>query len=152
MTRPTPHDKGLTATSEMILVLGMILIGLFFLPIAGQFIGGEATGIMGGIEENLATEMSDRITHLAGQRNERSAVTYEPPVSQYELEISDNREITVDVPGVDTQTATLEDVYMEDTSIENADSLCIIRNYNLYGIQEGPCCPDGSDFPEERPH
>ncbi len=142
----------MTATTEMILVLGMIILGMLFLPIAAQFIGSESESIIAGTQENLAEEVSDHITAITGQRNEHIAVTYDPPVDQYVLTITENRIIQADVPGTGTQSAATGEVYLENNQIQDADSICIIKNGNAVGLREGPCCESGSSgFPEKRP-
>lgn len=139
---------GLSVTSEMVMLLGLLLLALAMLPAVGNVIGSESETVSAGMQDRIAADIGAHVTKLAHQQDDYIAVTYEPPVDQYTLIVENNTRLTVTVPGADTYTASFQDVLIADVRITDADALCIIkeRGDDLVSIQDGACpAPDSND-------
>lgn len=132
---------GLTVTSEMIMVLGLILLAFALLPVVLDVVGSEGEGAVEGHQDRIAESVVAQATKIAYQQNDYTAITYEPPVTQYVLTVKNNTQLTVTVPGGDTYTAEMTEIQIADTRIEDAEQLCIVKNSSrdAIAIDEGAC-------------
>lgn len=141
MSQPTgsPSRRGLSSTAEILLVLGIVIAAIAFLPIAARVIGSQSQSVMSNQQSEIANDIASRIGSITSHGTQQIAVTYRPPVEQYVLTVKEQNKLTVKLPNTKTQAMTLTDVNIENTQIENAAAICISRNKDLVTLSDGVC-------------
>jgi hypothetical protein len=132
-------QRGLSSTSEILLVLGIVIAAIAFLPIAARVIGSQTGSVMSNQQSEIASDVASRIGSITSHGTQRIAVTYRPPVEQYVLTVQEQDTITVQLPNTETQSMTLSDVTIENTQIENAEAICISRDQATVRLTDGVC-------------
>lgn len=130
---------GLSSTSEILLVLGIVIAAIAFLPIAAQVIGSQSDAVMANQQAEIVRDVSERIETVTSHGAQSIAFTYRPPVEQYVLTVKEHNTIAVKLPNTDTQAASIQDVYIENTQIQNAEAICIQREAETVTLTEGVC-------------
>ncbi|MDY6778068.1 MAG: hypothetical protein SVU32_05340, partial [Candidatus Nanohaloarchaea archaeon] len=138
---PSPLDnstKGLSILSEAILAIGVIAIAIMFALITGNIIGFQSQGFFTGSQQEITDDISSRIDMISAY-NGTTAITYQPTVSQYRLRVTEQSIISVQLPNQGTQSTSFEDVKLENTRIEDAETLCIRKKGQKIAITAGNC-------------
>lgn len=140
MNRPQPSARrGLSSTAEILLVLGVVILAIGFLPVATKVIGSQAQSVSADQQREIAMDLSDRIATVTSHATQNITVTYRPPVQQYVLTVKEQDTIAVQLPNTETQSTTIQDVTIENTQIEDADAICIRRYEDTVRLTEGVC-------------
>jgi hypothetical protein len=144
-------SKGMTITSEIVMGIGMITLGVIFSLISSQIIAGQQSNILGGAQNEMAAELQQNIELVQGFED-TTKISYTPPVDLYTIEVREG-DIVLDIEGEETANFGTQSVKIQDTNIEDSDELCIIKNSTQVKISQKSCksidkselCRDGCD-------
>lgn len=137
-------NKGMTITSEAFLSIGIILVSIVLAMVAGRVIEFQALGVFEQTQENFLNEIDSIITSLGPYDGTRE-VQYNPPVENYDLYVQENSVIEINIDETPAR-ASFTEKHIENTFIQNAESLCIVQSDGQLQINEGRCTEDLTDF------
>ncbi len=145
------HRRGITVLAESVLAIGIIGVAVLFALVAGNIIGFQTGGFFASSQENIADDISSRIGQMQGL-NGTTAVEYRPGIDQYVLTVQEESIISVQLPNRDVRSQRFETVRIENTRIEDANTICIRRTPRTVRLTAGNCstgtlddfCTDGN--------
>jgi len=132
--------KGVSAVSEALLALGVIVVSVMFVLVASNIVSfqTERATLAGQrkLPENLRT-MIETMKSMDGEVYH----TYEPEQDIYRLDVQDGAFLTVQTPGDASNYSEFisEPIEIENGYIEDADSICIKKQGSEYILAEGEC-------------
>lgn len=142
----TQRRHGVAIISEAIIVLGVLAISMIFILLSTQIIGFQANTAISDIGNRMVEDISDHIETTRGYKG-TSEVVYRPQIDQYRLTVKQNSFLQIVMPGQNVTSTQFEGLNITETTIVNADSICIRQHDQHVELEAGNCTNiDLSDF------
>lgn len=130
--------NGMSIMTEVILVIGILLVAGAFLTVTGDILGQQTSQVLTGEQRNIADDIASRINTMEGFKGE-TTVNYQPGIQQYTLHVKENSVVEVQLPNKKVSTTRFENLHLENTVIENEETICIHRDGTDVSFTPGNC-------------
>lgn len=132
--------KGMSAVSEALMALGVVVISIMFVLVAGNIINFQTGQTTLTTQQSIPETISNIIEVMKSMDGE-VYYTYEPDKEVYTLKMVDQAFLEVSIPqeNINSSAFVSEDISIENQVIENQEKLCIQKQGEKYQILGGEC-------------
>jgi hypothetical protein len=116
----------------------MIALATVFSLVSVEIIGSQQSGTFSQVQGGMASQIVETVDRINGIEG-ASQVTYEPPVDLYTLSF-DEEGMRLEVDGGSTTQIDITSAEISETTIEDADALCITKDEEIT-VEQGRCSP-----------
>ena len=132
--------KGVSAVSEALLALGVIVVSVMFVLVASNIVSFQTERATLAGQRSLPENIANLVEVMRSMDGE-VYYTYRPERDVYRLDVTQGAFLTIQTPGQSANYSEFisEPIQIENGYIENSDSICIKKQSSGYVLKGSEC-------------